>query len=140
MRRLKRGFTLVELIVSFAILSMLFAAMYFALGTQIKSWQRIVSAAERQQIANAVLSRIVNDIRAAREILPASNSQTLALRIENDVIEYSLFGEKVRRKKNGYSSYLTDKEGLGALSFSYPDVYRIGIRIDGQETGASLRN
>lgn len=140
MRRIKKGFTLVELIISLTILSILFATMYFALGTQIRLWQGIVNAAEKQQIANAVLNRMVNDIRSAREILPASSSQVLSLRIESSLIEYSLFNEKVRRKKNGYSSYLTDKKELQMLSFSYPGFNRVEIDLDGLKASAALRN
>ncbi len=138
--RAKKGFTLVELILSLVILSMLFGTMYFALGTQLRLWQKIVSAAERQQVINAVLTRIVNDIRAAREILPGSDYQALSLKIGEDVVEYALIDQKVRRKKNGSSSYLTEREELPALSFSYPDIKRVKIEVDGLETGAALRN
>jgi len=136
----KKGFTLVELIISLVILSMLFGAAYFALGIQIRLWHKIVSAAEKQQAMNAVLTRIVNDVRAAGEILPSSDSQTLSLKLGGEAVEYALIDQKVRRKKNGTSSYLTDRGELAELSFSYPDIDRVEVELEGLETGAALRN
>ena len=84
--------------------------------------------------------RLMKDIRAARQILSGSDSHTLSLKVGEDVIQYALINQKVRRKKNIYSSYLTDKQELQALSFSYPEIKRVEVKIDGFETGAALRN
>lgn len=136
----RKGFTLIELLISLTILSMLSGAMYYALGMELNLWKRIVGASEKQQIANFVLTRIIRDVRSASEILPASNHQKLLLKIGSDSIEYTLLNQKIRRKKNAYSAYLTDKRDIQLFSFSYPASKEVKIKIDEFETRASLRN
>jgi prepilin-type N-terminal cleavage/methylation domain-containing protein len=136
----RNGFTLVELLISLSIFTLLSGAMYYALGVELNLWKRIVGASEKQQIANFVLTRIVRDTRSASQILPASNHQKLLLKIGPDSIEYTLINQKIRRKKNAYSAYLTDKRDIQILSFSYPASKEVKIKIDKFETRASLRN
>lgn len=136
----RNGFTLVELLISLSILTLLSGAMYYALGVELNLWKRIVGAGEKQQIANFVLTRIVRDARSASQIFPASNNQKLLLKIGPDSIEYTLINQKIRRKKNNYSAYLTDKGDLQTLSFSYPNAKQVEIKLDGFKGMASLRN
>ncbi len=136
----RKGLTLVELLISLTILSMLFGGMYYALGVELSLWKRIVSASEKQHIANLVLARVIRDTRSASEILPASNNQQLLLKIGTDSIQYRLLNQKIRRKKNNYSAYLTDKGDLQTLSFSYPTTKEAEIALDGFKTRAYLRN
>jgi prepilin-type N-terminal cleavage/methylation domain-containing protein len=136
----RKGFTLVEMIVALSIFSMLLGGIFHVLGVEINLWERIVSAAEKQQIANMVLSRAVRDIRAAREILPSSGSQKLLLKVGDDTLEYSLVNGKIRRKKNNSSSYLTAENDLHFLSFSYPAYRIVEIEVEDLTTRAYLRN
>ncbi len=136
----RNGFTLVELLISLSIFTLLSGAMYYALGVELNLWKRIVGTSEKQQIANFVLTRVVRDARSASKILPASNNQKLLLKIGPDSIEYTLINQKIRRKKNAYSAYLTDKRDIQILSFSYPASKEVKIKIDEFETRASLRN
>lgn len=136
----RKGFTLVELLISLIIFSMLLGSMFYALSVELDFWRRITNAGEKQQIANLVLIRITRDIRSATKILPTSNNYKLLLKIGSDSIEYTFFNRKVRRKKNSYSAYLTDKEDLQALLFSYPSAKQVEIELDGFKTKAFLRN
>lgn len=136
----KPGFTLVELLISLTILTMLFGGMFYALGVELNLWKRIVNTSEKQHIANLVLARIVRDTRSASEILPASNNQQLLLKIGSDSIEYRLLNQKIRRKKNNYSAYLTDKGDLQTLLFSYPATKEAEMTLDGFKTRVCLRN
>jgi hypothetical protein len=114
--------------------------MFYALSVELDLWKRIVSASEKLHIANLVLTRIIRDTRSASEILPASDPQQLLLKIGSDSIEYRLLNQKVRRKKNNYSAYLTDQGEVQALSFSYPSTQEAEITLDGFKTRISLRN
>lgn len=136
----RKGFTLVELLISLTILTMLFGSMFYAFSVELDLWKRIVSASEKLHIANLVLARIVRDTRSASEILPASTHQQLVLKIGSDSIEYRVLNQKIRRKKNNYSAYLTDKGDLQTLSFSYPGTQEAEITLDGFKTRIFLRN
>ncbi|NQT29796.1 MAG: type II secretion system protein [Candidatus Saganbacteria bacterium] len=136
----RRAFTLVELVVALAIFSLLLGGIFYALFTELTIWNKLVAQAETQQITNAVLSKMTSDVRSASEILPASNSTTLALTVKTDEIEYSLANDKIRRKKNGHSSYLTDENDIDSLSFSYPESNFVEVGIGNFNAGAFLRN
>jgi len=136
----RRAFTLVELIVSISIFLLLIGTIYYALGTQLRFLRKITNKGENQQISNMVLSRIVQDIRCAEEILSASNTNSLFLKVGSDTIEYALKNQKVKRKKNNYSSYLTDVEDIQKLTFSYPANRTVQISLEAWTTKAYLRN
>lgn len=136
----RHGFTLVEMIVSMTIFAMLMAGIFYAFSVEFNLWKRIVNAAEKQQIASMVLTRIIRDARSAKEILPSSSSSMLMIKIGSESIEYSLTNNKIRRKKDGYSSYLTDAGDIQALSFSYPAPKQVEIKVEDFKTKVSLRN
>jgi prepilin-type N-terminal cleavage/methylation domain-containing protein len=135
-----RGFTLVELIVALSLFAMLLGGIFYAWGVELNFWKRAVASVEKQQVANMVLARIVRDIRNAGELLPASDDHQLLLKIGSDTIEYSLVNQKIRRKKNSYSAYLTSEGELKALSFAYPDARLVEIKVEGFTTRTALRN
>ncbi|MDD5383085.1 MAG: type II secretion system protein [Candidatus Margulisbacteria bacterium] len=136
----KAGFTLVELMISMTILALLLGSFYYVLGAELKIWERIIGRSEEAQIASAVALRIIDDARSAQEILPASSSATLSLKIGNETIEYQLTGNKVRRKKGGYSAYLTDDGEITELTFSYPAGKIVRIKVDDLAASVFLRN
>jgi prepilin-type N-terminal cleavage/methylation domain-containing protein len=135
-----KGFTLVEMIVALSIFAMLMGSVLHILDIELKLWNRLVLISEKQQISNLVLTRVVRDVRAAREIGPASSNEELVLNIGEDTIEYALVNKKVRRRKNGRSSYLTDADDLKELSFSYPAYKIVGIKLGDNTTRVYLRN
>lgn len=134
------GFSLVELIVSLSIFAMLSVSILYVFGTELKLSKKITGASQKQQLLNAVLTRISQDIRAAWTVLPSSDENKLILSVEADSIEYSLINEKVRRKKNNYSSYLTDTGEVKAFSFSYPVSRIVEVHLDNSKTRYLLRN
>jgi prepilin-type N-terminal cleavage/methylation domain-containing protein len=136
----KNGFTLVELIISMTISAMLMGGMLYAFGVEFNLWKKIVNTSEKQQIANMVFTRIIRDARNANEISPSSSNSTLSLKVGAESIEYSLVNSKVRRKKDGYSSYLTAAGDLMALSFFYPAAKQVEIKVEDFKTKVILRN
>jgi prepilin-type N-terminal cleavage/methylation domain-containing protein len=136
----KKGFTLVELIISLTIFAILLTGIIYALGIELSTWKRIANASEKQQIENLILARITRDIRCAAQIFPASNPDRLSLKIGSDTIEYSFTNAKVKRKKNNYSSYLSIEGDIQALSFSYPATNLVEVRLDDIKTQIYMRN
>lgn len=136
----KKGFTLVELMVSLSIFSLLLGTIFSVFGNDLNYLMKSISRSEKQQIANMVLLRITSDIKQAREILSSSSCSVLALNMGTENIEYSLTENKVKRKQGGYSMYLTDKGDIQSLSFSYPSKKMAGVKIDAFNVQAHLRN
>jgi prepilin-type N-terminal cleavage/methylation domain-containing protein len=137
---LRRGFSLVELIVSLSIFALLSVSVLYVFGTKLNLSKKITGASQKQQLVNAVLTRISQDIRAASAIYPSSNAEKLLLSVEADSIEYSFINEKIRRKKNDYSAYLTDTGELKAPSFAYPFSRMVEVHLEGSKTKYLLRN
>ena len=136
----KPGFTLVELLISLAILTLLSGSMFYVFRFELRHWERIVQKSENQHIANLVLTKLAGDIRAAKEILPVSDQAELILACPAHTIEYTLLNQKVRRKKDAYSSYLTDAGEVRDLTFSYPSNNLVEISLDGFKARFYLRN
>ena len=136
----RNGFTLIEMLVSLTVLFVALGAIFYALGAEIKLWDRIATSIEKQQLSEAVLSRMTRDIRSASEILSASNRQNLFLRIGADTIDYSLSEEKVKRSKNGAAAYLTVENEIKELSFLYPTADLVVIKTEELTTKVFLRN
>jgi prepilin-type N-terminal cleavage/methylation domain-containing protein len=135
-----RGFTLVELIIALAIFSTLSLGIFFAFGTSLRTYNKILNSCATQQIRGMALSRITKDIRSASDVLTGSDQDLLRLKIESDIIEYSLANKKIKRKINNYSSYLTVEGEIRGLTFSYPTKEKIKIILDGHETIIFMRN
>ncbi|MBU0671599.1 MAG: prepilin-type N-terminal cleavage/methylation domain-containing protein [Candidatus Margulisbacteria bacterium] len=136
----KKGFTLVELVVALTIFGLLLGGIYFAFGVELKFWQSIANAGAKQQISNLVLSRMISDIRSAKELIFSANGDELILMIGADRIEYSITNNKVLRKKNNFSVYLTDQGELQTLSVAYPTTRMVEIMLGNLTARASLRN
>lgn len=137
---MRKGFTLIEMLISLAIFSLLLATVFSLFHADIKLWNKIASKSEKSQVLNFVLARLGHDIRSASQILPASSTGSLFLKAGPDILEYSLAGEKVRRKQNGTSSYLTYDKEISSLSFSYPSSREVAVELDGGNSTYALRN
>ena len=136
----KKGFTLVELLISLTILAFLFSATFYSFGVGLKIWKNNLKRIKHSQIASLVLERIKRDVHSASEILPSSNRGTLVLRIGMDNICYQLINRKVCRLKNGFSNYLTNEDEINQLAFSYPSVDLVAVQVDDFVTQVAIRN
>ncbi len=137
---MKKGFTLVELLVSMAIFLILMGTVYFSFQLAIKHWKRLADNSQHQQIVCLVMERMTIDIRQASAVLPTSNAEQLSLKVGTDTIEYLLASRKVGRKVNGRTAYLTDNDEIKALSFTYPSSHSVACSLEGNSTVITLRN
>ncbi|MEA3494033.1 MAG: type II secretion system protein [Candidatus Margulisiibacteriota bacterium] len=136
----RKGFTLIELIVSLIIFSVFISGLFYSFKVNLGFWEKITGQCEKEQIAGFVLARITRDGRVAKEVLPGSSQHMLRLQIGADIIEYSLYNNKVKRKKNNYSSYLTDVDDINNLGFSFPSPGLVAVTIEDLSTTIYLRN
>jgi len=140
MVKTRPGFTLVELIIGLSVFALLMGTIFFTFGQEINLWDRLVSSVEGEQISTMVISKITNDIKSADQIMPGSDKNKLLLKIGADTVEYSLYKDKIRRKKNSSSSYLTDVGDLGTLVFSYLGNNLVKIKTDNLSSTVFSRN
>ena len=136
----KHGFSLVELITTLCLLLLLLGVISSTFIKQVRFCQKIAVACSKEQIKNFVIEKIKGDARTAQEILPDSNKERLVLRVDEDRIEYSIVNYKVRRRKNSYTQYLTDKNEILNLSFSYPANKTVEVSLEDFVARVSLRN
>lgn len=136
----RQGFTLIELIISLIIFSIFLSGVLYSFNVDLGFWRKTVAQCEKEQITGFVLARITRDIRTAKAVLPGSDRDTLQLQVGTDIIEYSISNNKVKRKKNNYSSYLTDVDDIKNLSFSFPGPGLVAVTIADLSTTIYLRN
>lgn len=137
---MKKGFTLVELLVSMAIFLVLLGTVYASFQLALKHWKQLADKSQRQQIICLVMERMTTDIRQASAVLPTSNSEHLNLSIGADTVEYLFASRKVGRRVNGRTAYLTDDDEIRTLSFAYPSSRSVACSLEGNSTVVALRN
>ena len=138
--RTVEGFTLVELLVAASLLTLVMMITTMALGAGLKDWRRKVTFCKREQLKQIIVSRMVLEMREAREILPISDQNKMVLQSGFDQIEYSLTNSKIKRRKNKYVAYLTDKNELESLSFVYQNSREVLVSLSAVTFEVRLRN
>ena len=136
----RRGFTLIELIISLSLMVMLTGSMFFALGQGMRGWRKAGCKISKLQIKNMLAERITGDLRFASQVLTGSGSQEMLLKVGPDQIGYKLVEGKVRREKGATSAYLTCEDEVKKLSFSYPSADQVQIVVDELTWKICLRN
>ena len=136
---MKRGFTLVEVLIALGLAGILLLAGSYALGTFIRTYRTTINQAEKLQIRQMVLTRLIREIRSAEKLEP-STREKLSMRSGGLLISYSYKDGKVRRESNASASYLTEPGEVKELYFEYPAPKLIWIYLDGQKSGGYLRN
>jgi len=140
----RRGFTLIELLVSIAILGMVFGSSFYAISTFLRTEGGINKKLGQIQSVKFVMARIIKEVKGAKGINAASSDSKLILNYEGFSISYDYANGKVRRRKGGGSSYLTEEGKISGLKFDYPKAKLVEILIntDNQdfESKAFVRN
>jgi general secretion pathway protein J len=68
-RRLRRGFTLIEAVLALVLATLLFGGIALYTGSWARQWERIIERGGRHDTVAVVLDRIVEDLEAAQPIL-----------------------------------------------------------------------
>jgi prepilin-type N-terminal cleavage/methylation domain-containing protein len=137
---MRKGFTLVELMVAMAIFSLLAGSAYFALGSGLRSWGKAAEEAEQKQIYTLMLERICRDVRASSGVLAGSDSNELIMLVASEEVRYAWEKGKVKIEKGKSAAFLTSEGEIGKLEFVYPAKGRVRIIIDGKSSCVANRN
>jgi hypothetical protein len=82
---------------------------------------------------------MIKEIRSADSIAGSTLIQ-LKIKYGASLITYDYANNKIRRKKDASTAYLTDVGQVKSLSFSYPKPGLAIINLDQEKTGAFCRN
>jgi hypothetical protein len=137
---MRRGFTLVEQIVSLFLFTLFLSLFFWGVGGGLRSFGKIVEGVNRSQVESLVRERIISEVRSADEILASSSTSEVSLRVGSEVISYGLRKGKVWRKKNSHLAYLTNEGEINSLTFGYLGERTILINLGGISTVVSIRN
>ena len=133
------GFSLVELLTTLSLLLLLLGTFSTVFIKQVRFCQKIARESASEQIKNFAIEKIKQDVRAASELLPSSTNNNLLLLVDGQQVGYSLTSNKVRRKENAYTQYLTDTGEIKTLLFEYPKEKTVRIILEDFSCLASLR-
>jgi prepilin-type N-terminal cleavage/methylation domain-containing protein len=137
---MRKGFTLIELLISMALLSTLTGTLFFCFGQGLRSWRKMVIKCENAQVSNIIAERIARDVRSSSAILPQSSSEEVYLRSGADTLSYRLSADKIGRRKNLSTAYLTSDGEVERLSFSYPASNEVIVTVGDYTWNVSIRN
>jgi len=131
---MKRGFTLVEMIVALTLFSLLVGGLFYSLSGGLRNWRKISRRAALGQIRLIVAERLCADLRQG-VVLPGSTSSEAIVRLDGDQVSYQLSAGKVKRN----SAYLTVEGEIGRLEFAYHGRLT-EVRLDGLSFEVQARN
>lgn len=143
---MRKGFTLLELLIGLAIFSLVATGIYSALSMGIRSWRRVEESTERTQELRAVMERISQDLRNAfpswgiKETLwgpflgdssemtfptmkLTQNPEDLKKRWQIGMVRYALEGKKLKR----WMKIDLQQDSEGSPVWENPEVWAEGI-------------
>ncbi|MBI5399614.1 prepilin-type N-terminal cleavage/methylation domain-containing protein [Candidatus Saganbacteria bacterium] len=135
-----RGFTLVELLISLTVLIIFLGSLFYAVTVELRQWRQLADISQQQQTRQIILSRIVKEIRAAKEISATSSSTNLNLVLPAGHAEFRLQDGKIRCQVNSYVAFLSDNDEIKTFRVSYPGRRQVELYLDKEETLVGLRN
>lgn len=148
--RCERGLTLVELLMTFAMLGFVIAALYSFYLAGVNSWNRAGVRLEQQQTARIALDQIIGELRYASEVeIRSGNPEMIYFRKPVDdrmrLHRFRLNGNQLvfegRTESDNHHSYNVIALGLSDLIFTIDDNGLVGIYLkvsDGErETAAT---
>ncbi len=142
----ERGLTLVELLVTFAMLGFVIAALYTFYLAGISSWNRTGIHLEHQQTARIALDQIIGELRYASEVeIRSGNEEMIYFRKTIDdrlrLHRFRLKGNQLvferRTESDNHHSYNVVALGLSELIFTIDDngLVSIYLKVSDEDRG-----
>lgn len=131
---------MIEIIVALTLSALVLTAGTFMLSNYLRTFKKLSIAIERNQIKQFVLNKVTSDIIFAEGINKSSGPDLLILYLKGDTLRYDYFNQKVRRRTNKSTAYLSEPGEINSLSFTYPQPGLVLIALNANKTGACCRN
>lgn len=132
------GITLIELLVTLAVLGFIISAIYTFYLSGLKSWNRSVDHMEFQQSARIALNKIINELRYATEVeIRSNNNEMIYFRAnykgKSTFFRFRLSGGQLlfeqRKDDDTHYSYNVIALGITGLTFFIDDNQAVFITI-----------
>ena len=139
--RCEKGLTLVEIVITIAILGVVITAIYSFYLAGIRGWNRAVNQMEYQQSARIAVDRIVEELMIAEMVeIRSNNHRTIYFEIDLNgrtaLYRFRLTGNQLalERRDHPHLSYNVIAFGLKDLNFLIDENNRVHITaITGDE-------
>lgn len=130
------GLTLVEIVITLAILGAVITAIYSFYLTGLKGWNRSVDRMEYQQSARIAVDRVVNELLTAQEVeIRDNNQRAIYYVIDKDgspaLFRLRLTGDQLalERRDSHHLSYNVVALGLKDLLFFIDEKNNVHITV-----------
>ena len=130
----KKAFTLIELLVAITVLSTILCSGFCLLSAFWRTENKIVSTLDKNQSVRFVMDKIISETRNSVSFDPLSTQSELILVYDEYLIKYDYKNGKVRRRKGGGSSYLTEVGRISSVKFEYPSAKIVKILLQTDKT------
>jgi prepilin-type N-terminal cleavage/methylation domain-containing protein len=118
----ERGFTLTELLIVMAVLSMVLGGVFAIQQRGTQSYLMGASRVEVQQNARTALELMVREFRSAQTVTGVGGAGDVTFVDQNgDTLRYQLVGSTLNRSRNGVAAPLIG--GVDALTFTYYSAF-----------------
>ncbi len=143
-----KGVTLIELLVTLAIIGFVITALYSFYLTGLRGWQRGTDRMEAQQSARIAMDKIIREVRFAEEISLDEDKSTLRFKVEDNIrtLRFRLVNDEIVFDScpDGEGSYFHTKIALGItdLKFNLEDseLLKITIEAGNEKSGIKLKS
>lgn len=119
----EKGLSLIELVVTLAIISFIIMAIYTFYLAGLKGWQRSQDQIESQQSARIAMDKINRELRYAYEISLHDHNREIRFKIKRDsrTLRFRLEGEELifDSYPKGQFNYMHTKVALGISSLHF---------------------
>jgi prepilin-type N-terminal cleavage/methylation domain-containing protein len=131
-----RAFTLIELLIAVAMVSMLTITIFYFAFSSIRLMSRAVDISTSGQAVRFIAGRISSDVMQSGGAVTGSNSVKLML----GSVTYEFVDNKLRREEGSDAYFLTVDGEIRDLKFSYPSSKLVKVEITPKTGGTYFIN
>ncbi len=143
-----KGITLIELLVTLAIMGFVITALYSFYLTGLRGWQRGTDRMEAQQSARIAMDKIIREVRFAEEISLDEDKSTLRFKVEDNIrtLRFRLVNDEIIFDScpDGEGSYFHTKIALGITDLLFildeNQLLKITIEAGTEKSGIKLKS
>lgn len=135
----KKGFTLIELIISLTIFSLVLSSSFLFLGTRLNTYKKEKNILNQYQLEQRVFNLIAKDLKKSIELDIISSSEA-KITLKNQEVIYGIKDQKIKRKTGKNNAYLTMPGEINNLAFKALSPQLIELGVGGLKQTICLRN